>query len=111
TLSIPSCATPVPSYDPPPGATTPCGKPDRLVRGLPGQLGGSGDVAHPTCAVSTAREDRGRAAPPAPREERSDVKAWTQASLPRGQQGQSRQAAQRLRTTERPVPRLRDGAL
>ena len=87
TLSIPSCATAVSSCDPPTGAATLCAEPDRPVRGLPGQLGGPGDAAHATCAVSPAREDQGsQHRPTAPREEGSDVQAWTQASLPQEEQ-------------------------
>src|SRR5687768_876386 len=96
TLSIPSCATAVPPALPRP-APYACREPDRLVRGLPGQLGGPGDAAHDTCALSPVRDTRVSAGPPAPREEGSDVQAWTQAALPQEERRQPRQAAQRLR--------------
>src|SRR5687768_2141785 len=93
----PAAPRPVPPAIPRP-APTPRGEPGRLVRGLPGQLGGPGDAAHDTCALSPARDTRVIAGPPAPREEGSDVQAWTQAALPQEERRQPRQAAERLTT-------------
>ena len=85
-------------------------EPDRPVRGLPGQLGGPGDAAHDTCALSPARDTRVSAGPPAPREEGSDVQAWTQAALPQEERRQPRQAAQRLTCSAvTRAPRIRSG--
>src|SRR3954451_12747557 len=88
----------------PPALPRPAKVPGVPVRGLPGQLGRAGDAAHVPCGPCLARKSEGPIGPPAPREEGSDVQAWTQAALPQEERRQPRQAPQRLRSAgERPI--------
>src|SRR3954447_17484117 len=93
TLSIPSWA-----MDVPPVPAPPCEEPDNPVRGLLSQLGRFGDAAHPACAAFRLARHWGRHGPTGRGEEGSHVQAWTQAALPQGEQGQPRQAAERVTT-------------
>src|SRR5215218_11370140 len=55
-----------------------------------------GHRARPVRRVPARKDPGASAGPPAPREEGSDVQAWTQAARPQEERRQPRQAAERL---------------